>query len=91
MAGLATICHASFFDENNAITEDKSIIQDEQNVYQRQVDQLAKALKSCYDTPSTPPITGFLKRDYWHRHVSKKLTISTKIVSHFLFKLNLNT
>ena len=64
MAAFATLCHASFFNDNNAIAEDKSIIQDEQDVYQRQIDQLAKALKSCYDTPSTPPISGFLKKDY---------------------------
>jgi len=61
---LATICQAGFFNENNAITEDKSSIQDEQDLCQRQVDQLAKALKMCYETPPAPATNGFLKRDY---------------------------
>ena len=39
------------------------MVQEDQDICQRQVDQLAKALKTCYETPSSPPISGFLKRD----------------------------
>merc|ERR1711997_751816 len=76
IAALATICQAGFFNENNAekefnkFTEDKSSIgmpssiQDDQDLCQRQVDLLAKALKMCYETPPAPTTNGFLKRDY---------------------------
>ena len=63
IAVLATICQAGFFNENNADSEDKTMVQEDQDICQRQVDQLAKALKTCYETPSSPPISGFLKRD----------------------------
>ena len=63
LAVLATICQAGFFNENNANSEDKSMVQEDQDICQRQVDQLAKALKTCYETPSSPPSSGFLKRD----------------------------
>ena len=39
------------------------MVQEDQDICQRQVDQLAKALKTCYEAPSSPPISGFLKRD----------------------------
>ena len=63
IAVLATLCQAGFFNENNADSEDKTMVQEDQDICQRQVDQLAKALKTCYETPSSPPISGFLKRD----------------------------
>ena len=60
---MATLCQAGFFNENNADSEDKTMVQEDQDICQRQVDQLAKALKTCYEAPSSPPISGFLKRD----------------------------
>ena len=67
---LATISHAgsfNLFNENSAIseqsfTEDKSMITEDQDLCQRQVDQLAKALKTCYETTPSPPLKEFVKR-----------------------------
>ena len=67
---MAAISHAdsfNFFNENSAISEqsfseDKSMIMEDQDLCQRQVDQLAKALKTCYETTPSPPLKEFVKR-----------------------------
>ena len=69
---LATISHAgsfNFFNENSAISEqslsgDKLMNTKDHNrdLCQRQVDQLAKALKTCYETTPSPPLKEFVKR-----------------------------
>ena len=63
------------------------MVQEDQDVCQRQVDQLAKALKTCYETPSSPPISGFLKRDL-ARGKPKNIYTFARVIQERLWAVN---